>query len=67
MSGWIPKEDDLARRAGDALEEAYSTRHRGKCSREDFADGWLAALRWLGSRSSFLPGRFEPGQSDDRP
>lgn len=59
MSDWQPAEEDLTRRAGSAMEEAYRARHRSKASREDFADGWMAALHWLGSKSSFLPGRWE--------
>lgn len=60
MSAWYPREEDLTERCGRALEEAYRQRERQRCSRDDFADGWLAALRWLGSRSSFQPNRFEP-------
>jgi len=56
---WFPKETDLASHSGRALEQAYRERERPKCSRDDFADGWLAALRWLNSRSSFKPGVLE--------
>jgi hypothetical protein len=59
---WYPKEGDLTDRSGAALDEAYATRERPKCSRDDFADGWMAALRWLGSRSSFRPGTYEPSE-----
>jgi hypothetical protein len=52
-------EDDLAPWARRSLEDAYAERERPRCSREDFADGFIAALRALGSRSSFLPGRLE--------
>lgn len=62
---WHPKEEDLRQHAAGALERAYQERERPKCSRDDFADGWMAALRWLGSRSSFLDGRFEPDDGAD--
>lgn len=52
-------EDDLSTWAKQGLERAYQERDRPKCSREDFADGFIAALRWLRSKSSFLPGKLE--------
>lgn len=52
-------EDDLTPWARRSLDEAYAERERPRCSREDFADGFIAALRSIGSRSSFLPGRLE--------
>jgi hypothetical protein len=46
--------DDLTTVARDAFERAYRHEYRrAKCSRQDFAAGWLAALEHLGSRSSF--------------
>lgn len=65
MSQWFPKETDLERRAGQALDEAYQQRERVRCSRDDFADGFMAALRWLNSRSSFKSGRVGP--DDEKP
>lgn len=64
MSRWIPSEQDLRRYMQKELEAAYQERHRVRCSREDFADGFLAALRVLHSSSSFLPGRFEPDEDE---
>lgn len=60
MSGWHPKEGDLSQYMRGRMEEAYQQRERPQCSRSDFFDGYLAALRDLRSRSSFRPGRFEP-------
>lgn len=57
---WFPKEEDLRNRAARGLEEAYRTRERAKCSRNDFADGFMAGLRFLSARSEFKDGRFEP-------
>lgn len=51
---WHPKEDDLAPFMARALEDAYQQRERPKCSRDDFRDGFLSALVYLRSRSSFL-------------
>jgi hypothetical protein len=52
-------EDDLAPWARRELDAAYEARERPRCSREDFADGFIAALRALHSKSAFLPGRYE--------
>jgi len=60
VSDWIPDEGDLTRFMHGQMEAAYQARHRAKCSREDFTDGFMAALRILRSSSSFRPGRFEP-------
>lgn len=40
-----------------ALDPAYEarTRPRPKCSKEDFADGFVAALDYVKSASSFKP------------
>lgn len=57
---WHPSERDLTRYMHGQMEAAYQQRARGKCSREDFMDGYMAALRDLRSRSSFKPGQFEP-------
>jgi hypothetical protein len=51
-------ENDLAPWARRELEAAYAARERARCSREDFADGFIAALRSLHSTSAFLPGRL---------
>lgn len=40
------------------LAAAYAARERAKCSREDFADGYIAALIDLRSKSSFKAGRW---------
>jgi hypothetical protein len=53
---WYPAEDDLQVWTRNALEDAYQQRQRPKCSRDDFSDGFLAALVYLGSRSSFWRG-----------
>lgn len=48
--------DDLRPHAERALEEAYHRAgRREKCSREDFSSGFVAALEWLRSASSFVP------------
>jgi hypothetical protein len=65
MSVWHPNEADLTTFMHGQAEAAYQTRHRAKCSREDFLDGYMAALRDLRSRSSFRPGQFEP--EDEQP
>jgi hypothetical protein len=62
---WHPSEDDLQIWAKNALEDAYQQRHRPKCSREDFADGWMAALVHLRSRSSFWRGPLVPETKGD--
>jgi hypothetical protein len=50
--------DDLMPLARRLLEQAYADRERPKCSREDFEDGFIAALLALNSRSSFKPGAW---------
>jgi hypothetical protein len=57
---WHPRESDLNRYTHGLMEAAYQQRERPKCSREDFFDGYLAALRDIRARSSFIPGRFDP-------
>ncbi len=57
---WYPKETDLSWLTGRALEEAYRNRERARCSRDDFADGFMAALRYLNAGSSFKTGRVGP-------
>lgn len=52
-------ENDLAPHMKRELDQAYETRERPRCSREDFADGFIAALVALRSRSSFKPGSLE--------
>lgn len=59
MSRWYPKAEDLTPYMHQVLESAYEERERPRCSRDDFFDGFLSALRVLRSRSSFLPGRWE--------
>lgn len=49
MSG----EQSLARHASAAMEAAYAARPRATASREDFGAGWVSALIWLRSQSSF--------------
>lgn len=51
-------EDDLTPRMQGMLAAAYAARERAKCSREDFADGYIAALIDLRSKSSFKAGRW---------
>lgn len=58
--------DDLAPWMQRAAEAAYERRVRKQTSREDFFDGYVSALRDIGSISSFKPGRFEPND-EDRP
>lgn len=60
---WHPKEEQLRFHAARALEDAYANRERPRCSRDDFSDGFLAALRWLQSRSSFVDGTW-PDSTD---
>ena len=55
----LVEEADLAPWAKRALERAYQCRARARCSREDFADGWIAALVELRAKSAFLPGTLE--------
>lgn len=62
---WHPKESDLNRYTHGLMEAAYAQRERPQCSRADFYDGYLSALRDIRSRSSFTPGRFEPEGQDD--
>ena len=47
--------DDLQPWALRAFEHAYADlgKRRDKCSREDFASGFIAALEWVKSWSSF--------------
>ena len=52
-------ENDLEAWAKRALDQAYETRERPRCSREDFADGFIAALVGLKARSMFKPGSLE--------
>lgn len=51
-------EQDLAPWARRELDASYLDRERPRCSREDFADGFIAALIALKSKSAFLPGRL---------
>jgi hypothetical protein len=60
---WNPTEADLTTYMHAQAEAAYQQRARPKCSREDFLDGYAAALRDLRSRSSFRPDRFESFES----
>lgn len=59
--------EQLRPHAARALEAAYhQAGRREKCSREDFTSGWLAALEWLHSRSSFLPAEvLDPRTTQD--
>jgi hypothetical protein len=59
MIVWHPKESDLNDYMHGQMEVAYQHRERTQCSRSDFYDGYLAALRDLRSKSSFKPGQFE--------
>lgn len=52
-------EVDLEPWAKRALDQAYETRERPRCSREDFADGFIAALVAVKARSMFKPGSLE--------
>lgn len=52
-------ENDLEPWAQRALDKAYETRERPRCSREDFADGFIAGLVAVKARSMFKPGRME--------
>jgi hypothetical protein len=51
----MPTVDDLTEIAKGALERAYTQEgtRRPRCSREDFTAGWIAALVWNRSWSSF--------------
>lgn len=59
MKPWYPKPEDLTAYMLDMMEASYTERERQRCSRDDFFDGYLSALRVLRSRSSFKPGRWE--------
>lgn len=61
---WHPNEGDLNGYAHGQMEAAYQNRARAKCSRDDFMDGYLAALRDIRARSMFKPGRFEAHEGD---
>lgn len=67
MTMWHPSEDDLTHFNAQALEAAYQGRARPKCSRDDFADGWMACLVYLRARSAFRSGRYqtEEGRNDE--
>ena len=52
-------EADLTPWAKRLLDEAYDVRERPRCSREDFADGFIAALVAIRARSMFKPGSLE--------
>ena len=52
-------ESDLEPWAKRELDQAYETRERPRCSREDFADGFIAGLVALRARSMFKPGTLE--------
>lgn len=65
MSRWHPKEDDVWGYVSTRMEESYQGRERPKCSRDDFADGYLTALRDFLPKSAFKPGRPEPEPADE--
>jgi hypothetical protein len=52
-------ENDLEPWAKRNLEKAYETRERPRCSREDFADGFIAGLVSIRARTEFKPGTLE--------
>lgn len=54
-----PAEADLTPWARRALDEAYGERELRRGSREAFADGFVAALRAVGSRLSSLADGLE--------
>lgn len=56
---WHPKESQLNGYALAQMEAAYQNRERPQCSRADFYDGYLSAMRDLRARSMFKPGEFE--------
>jgi hypothetical protein len=49
-----PRKEDLTPWAQRQMDTAYRERERPKCSREDFEDGYLAALVYANVFSSFL-------------
>lgn len=53
---WHPKKDDLWGYIAKRMEESYRNRERAKCSQDDYADGYIAALRDFSPRTSFKPG-----------
>jgi hypothetical protein len=59
MKAWHPTVDDLSPWTRRAMNEAYDARERKQMSREDFQAGFLAALVALGSKSSFIAGRWD--------
>lgn len=51
------RESDLEPWAQRDLDRAYETRERPRCSREDFADGFIAGLVSVRAWSSFKGGK----------
>lgn len=61
----VAQYDTLTPYARRLLDQAYERRERPRCSREDFADGFIAALIALRSTSSFKAGgNSSDGQHD---
>jgi hypothetical protein len=61
---WRPREEQLEPWTRRALEEAYQGRERARCSRDDFRDGFLSALLYLRSKSSFKTGEWAPDEDE---
>lgn len=64
MTRWHPKASDLYAYIEARMEEAYQERERPRCSRDDFFDGYLAALRDHLPRSAFKPGAADAKGED---
>ena len=59
-------EQDLAPHARRALEKAYEGRSRERASRNDIAAGFIAALVFLGSKSSFNETAYDKYEQERR-
>ena len=59
MAEYRLTEEDLTPMMKRAFEKAYEVRERKQASREDYAQGFIAALLALNSKSSFRPGAFD--------
>ena len=60
------KEKDLAPHARRALDKAYDRRIREKASKNDVAEGFIGALVFLNSRSSFKESAQEAFEEERR-
>lgn len=59
MAEYRLTEEDLTPRMKREFEQAYEVRERKQASREDYAQGFIAALLALKSKSSFRQGALD--------